>query len=402
MVRRGQKIKILTSSLRDSHQHPNVGDVGYLSNVFFLPAYRLLLVNAFFTSYKGEKPGSRCERKRFFIDIESPPWTKDAVLKDPKMVLHKILTNPNHCVDITSVYRSFAGAGIVSYPAMFSTHGIFPTHFLQAKPNDPFAPKPKTKPNKEKEATQLPICSVETAIDRVSLLNYENEMKAWFHSVRALVYYSLFDFTARKFGQFKERENLDGPYDRKGSIEDNIHTLSKILLRFVKFDQPIGSMNLNDQAKITLAPEFFEASDATKNEFIYSMRKIQSISELVSERIDIGLVLYANAYFTLGARSIITRWEAEGPLSQIIESKPEISIRIVINQIVRALLATSHSNSVEKRLDLMDSFNLLSSMPNSKLARDKIKATITILKEVENVERFASLDRILRSPFLQL
>jgi len=227
-------------------------------------------------------------------------------------------------------------------------------------------------------------------------------MKAWFHSVRALVYYSLFDFTARKFGQFKERENLDGPYDRKGSIEDNIHTLSKILLRFVKFDQPIGSMNLNDQAKITLAPEFFEASDATKNEFIYSMRKIQSISELVSERIDIGLVLYANAYFTLGARSIITRWEAEGPLSQIIESKPEISIRIVINQIVRALLATSHSNSVEKRLDLMDSFNLLSSMPNSKLARDKIKATITILKEVENVERFASLDRILRSPFLQL
>jgi hypothetical protein len=408
MIRRGQKIRILSSSLRDSHQHPNVGDVGYLSNVFFLPAHRLLLVNAFFTSYKGEKPGTRCERKRFFIDLDSPPWIKDAVLKDPKGTLHKICNNPNFCVDITSVYRAFIATSIVSYPGMFSTHGIFPANFLQTKPPDPFGnpfAKPKVKPSKErkeKESAQLPICSVETALDRVSLLDNENEMRAWFHSVRSLVYYALFDFTVRKFGQSRERENLDGPYECRGHIEDSIHTLSRVILRHVKFDPQMGSTAFNDQTKITLAPELLKESTEAKNMFVYSMRRLQAIADLVSERVDIGLIMYANAYYTLGTRSIITKWESEGSLTSILEGKPDLAVRVIINQAVRAVLATANVNSALTKLNVMDSLNLLGSHPNSKLVRDKIQSTINMLKEVTNVDSFASLNRILRSPFLQL
>lgn len=70
MFQRAHKI-VITESSATKRSHPAVGDVGYLNNMYLFFVNRFILLDAFFFRYKSDikKDNTRCERKRFIIDL---------------------------------------------------------------------------------------------------------------------------------------------------------------------------------------------------------------------------------------------------------------------------------------------------------------------------------------------
>jgi len=68
MFDRGKPIVIIKSSATGK-AHPNVGDKGYINNLYFYPLERFFLLDGFFFSYNKDKEPCRCEKKRFIIDV---------------------------------------------------------------------------------------------------------------------------------------------------------------------------------------------------------------------------------------------------------------------------------------------------------------------------------------------
>lgn len=79
----GQKVVIIESLKNTSKRHPQVGDIGYLSKLFFYPKGRFLLAEIIFCQYvKDIKLNKfRKERKKFIIDVNMPKSLKYKISK---------------------------------------------------------------------------------------------------------------------------------------------------------------------------------------------------------------------------------------------------------------------------------------------------------------------------------
>jgi len=77
MFHRFSKI-VITESSASGRAHPAVGDVGYLNNMYLFFLDKFILLDAFFFSYRSDKGKSktRCERKRFVVDLGMTPRLK--------------------------------------------------------------------------------------------------------------------------------------------------------------------------------------------------------------------------------------------------------------------------------------------------------------------------------------
>lgn len=79
----GQKVIIIESLKNTSKRHPQVGDIGYLSKLFFYPKGKFLLAEIIFCQYAKDVRSSefRKERKKFIIDVNMSKSLKHKIAK---------------------------------------------------------------------------------------------------------------------------------------------------------------------------------------------------------------------------------------------------------------------------------------------------------------------------------
>ena len=126
MFQRGRKIIVLESSAR-SGIHPQVGDVGYLDNMYLFPNYRLILLNAFFFKYRNSD-NERVEKKKFIIDLGMNKSFRFVVSHKGVPIEHFI--DDGDFVNLSPVGYHIAknvnGRYLISYPELYSNYGIWP------------------------------------------------------------------------------------------------------------------------------------------------------------------------------------------------------------------------------------------------------------------------------------
>jgi hypothetical protein len=162
MFHRGQRI-IVTESSASGKTHPAVGDVGYLNNVHLFYKDRFILADGFFFAYKADKNRSRCERKRFIIDL----GMSGNLRRKMQMVgLNRnfYVEKEENTVNLTSVgyWNSGGSRGLRDLPFVRGPHGIFPMESIIDKP------------------VKIPIVNIKAFPGKYSMLNqYKEELDAW-------------------------------------------------------------------------------------------------------------------------------------------------------------------------------------------------------------------------------
>jgi hypothetical protein len=392
MFYRGQRIKILSSSV-SGHQHPAPGDSGYLSNVYLLIPYRVLLVNAFFTKYGNEPTGFRCERKRFFIDLGVNSMVRDSIINNPMEIINLITTDSWRRVDLTSVFRSYSGGQIIDYPQMFSTHGMFSTDHNFNQEIAYMQPVPGSKSSKKsKKGMSIPICTAKFDNEKGSLLSSPNEMKAWFNAIRPIIYYTLFMFNRPNHDFSKANKNK--------SVGHIVTPLMSDVMKCLKFENQPSNAEFNDNIKFCLIENFADLTENLKTDFIIAVRKLISISDLISSRHDTSMLGLTEGRKKLSTPAMLTHWVMSGFTDALMKYNTGIEI-IIANQIVRTILVSSNADEVRIKLEKMQRLGLLPSFRDD-IILQYINDTVETVKEVQNDHSLASLDRLLSVAFLQL
>ena len=119
MLHRGRKILIIESSA-SKNAHPNVGDIGYLNNVYLFTKKKFILADAFFCQYKKDvdKNATRIEKKAFIIDLGMSSSLQYEIKK--KGVTKRRLLNDSSMINLAPVMynKSF-------FPFLISAGGIW-------------------------------------------------------------------------------------------------------------------------------------------------------------------------------------------------------------------------------------------------------------------------------------
>lgn len=181
MLQRGQKITILKSSAK-VRSHPNVGDVGYLNNIYLFLAHRFILIDAFFFSYSSSESG-HVEKKKFIIDLgmKSNLRYKIAYVGVPG----SFFVDDENIVNLSSTGYCIMSVGdgtydiFLDFPHVYSSCGIWPTTNNNEKTG-----KPHTSNKMEDRLVKIPFGQI-ALLSSKSNSKYclekssESELLAW-------------------------------------------------------------------------------------------------------------------------------------------------------------------------------------------------------------------------------
>ncbi len=185
MFQRGQKVIVVESSAT-GRSHPSVGDVGYLDNMYLFFRDKFILANAYFFHYrKDDRPGERCEKKRFVIDLGMRRHFRHKLLKYG--VPKTFFTHNPQMVLLTTVGNSYNKKHdhFIDHPDILGQGGIWNS----------------TKDPKLSKTVKLPYCHIalanNTQPSKYSIAkSYTNEVNAWFRSVDSVLASSLNYFSS--------------------------------------------------------------------------------------------------------------------------------------------------------------------------------------------------------------
>jgi len=100
MFRLGQQITITQSNLSSS-RHPNIGDRGFLGNVFLFPLEMFAVAEIFFYHY-ADSPSNRCERKMVAINLSSNDSLTPYYKTQSNASLLEFLSNERSAINLCS------------------------------------------------------------------------------------------------------------------------------------------------------------------------------------------------------------------------------------------------------------------------------------------------------------
>lgn len=131
MFQRGQKVIVIESSAKGG-VHPKVGDIGYLDNMYLLPADRLILLDIIFFAYESDirKDKSRVEKKKLIIDLGMKKDLRYRITKVgvPRMFFHQpvrvCLTSVGYCLPVEA-YKYIDTYVFMDHPYPTSLYGIW-------------------------------------------------------------------------------------------------------------------------------------------------------------------------------------------------------------------------------------------------------------------------------------
>jgi len=129
MFQRSNKI-VITESSASKRSHPAVGDTGYLNSMYLFLVDRFILLDAFFFRYKSDikKDRTRCERKKFIIDL----GMKKALKRKLGIygVPRKFFLENNHVINLTvSEYTIADNADLSEFP---NINSLWYSHYNKA------------------------------------------------------------------------------------------------------------------------------------------------------------------------------------------------------------------------------------------------------------------------------
>jgi hypothetical protein len=209
-------------------------------------------------------------------------------------------------------------------------------------------------------------------------------MRAWFNAMRGLIFYGAF-YTSRIM------ENIG--LKTKSVVCD----LSTIISKYLEFDPPCSIDSINEIVRFHLSPTLFEGKSSMRLEFLEAVKKLASVNVMMVDKMDYMLLDKAGANINRSCTKMIQTWETEGFVG-ILDKFNSIQEKIITNQIMQSIIGSSSSEVTRHRLERMQYLGLLPKTHASKY----IDMTMNIVKEVNNEGSLASLNRLLKSPFLQL
>jgi len=165
MFQKASKI-IITESSAPNSAHPAVGDVGYLNSMYLFFKDRFILLDAFFFLYKSDKRRNetRCERKRFIIDLGMSDKLK---LKLKVYGIKKsFFINNKYVVNLTPTTHTASSSALVEQPDI---HSMWYKHTNNKNQST------------MKSAVKIPYGHIALAPDRKKSMctGHSNELRCW-------------------------------------------------------------------------------------------------------------------------------------------------------------------------------------------------------------------------------
>jgi len=334
MFQRGQKIIILKSSAK-TKSHPNIGDIGYLNNIYLFPEHRFILLDGFFFNYKsGKENKNRSERKKFIIDLGMKSSFRYKISYQGVPV--SFFARNDDVVNLSSVgyhlgkiTQRSSEIHLLDYPILCGNLGIWPGPRKKSKVKvtkfkDKILVKAEVKDEKVDEVKdklvkiphgQIALVSTRSDSNRYQLETCDkNEFQAWLQSMIPVVSSML-----EIFCSYTRIYNLNKMRD--GCFNKAYAAYSAWIAPYLSYTVSPGASSYCFPSSYRFRQDFGNVAVSAKKDIIKSVNFLKSLTNIFLSRLDLYFINYlirtSRERSSFVINGIVEAWISEGFLPSI-------------------------------------------------------------------------------------
>jgi hypothetical protein len=331
MFHQGQRVRVIESTAQGK-SHPAVGDIGYLSNMFYFPRLHTILMNLYITKSTG-KTKSKFEHKKMAAIIGDVDFEGDLITIDDQ-----------HYINLTSMYRFISDGQFHEFPDLYSRHGLFQSMgsnnnnvwFIDKRINIVFG-------------------IIEPMPTRIPISEDEHEFRAWFHAIRPTLAAASACLRSYSFVSSLDTIAVRG-------IESVYSKIRQVYLSSIYpyIDLPDGMDHITLDHKVSLKRLL---TPQQRKVFMQGVREIESMMKIVSNRCD--LLMMSQLHFMGNLSRLLGRWVDSGSISDAYHRTGYMQLLAISSLIFRHTFLSSADSVTDLIFSTMHKHKLMptSSMP---------------------------------------
>jgi hypothetical protein len=186
MIKRGAMIEVINSTSLNKRAHPNVGDIGYISEAFFAWRKKFIVIGAFFFQYANDSEPCRVERKRLILDLG---MSKETLRRLQARDLNRRdfqTSNTGEFISLTTCGYTIDNGGVFDYFLPHSNGGLWAKSWSSSAR---YITDAKSGGRRRPIKSRVPICEVKFYVRRYDIASKNSyQIRAWLAAMSHLMF----------------------------------------------------------------------------------------------------------------------------------------------------------------------------------------------------------------------